>query len=182
MTAPDIIIILLLVLFAIGGLRRGFVWEFLTTLGLVLGFALTYYYRADLLDLVMRIAPPGWSRQWSAALAFLIFFLIIYLGFAAIGKLLRDRLHKTPLKWVDHVLGIALGAAKGAVLIGILVAAMDLLSPNNPARSFISRSQIVQWGRQQVYDLLHWEPPSKRQWVEEKDEGGRMRDEARIEV
>jgi len=74
-----------------------------------------------------------------------------------------------------------LGAIKGAVLIAILIAAMDLLSPNNPVRLFVSRSHIVHWGRNTVYGLLHWEPPSKRQWVEVKDEGGRMKDETRNE-
>jgi membrane protein required for colicin V production len=170
MSPADIIIIILLIIFAIGGLRRGFVWELLTISGLVLGFALTYYYRADLLDLVTRLLPTGWSRQWGAALAFLVFFLIIYLGFAAIGKYLHDRLHQTPLKWVDRVLGVALGALKGAILIAILVTAMDLLSPNNPVRQFASRSQIVRWGRQTVHDFLNWEPASKRQWVEARDE------------
>lgn len=174
MSPADIIIILLLILFAIGGLRRGFVWELLTTSGLILGFALTYIYRADLLDLVMRLLPSGWSRQWGAALAFLVFFLIIYLGFAAIGKFLHDRLHQTPLKWVDRVLGVALGALKGAILIAILVAATELLSPNNQARRFVSRSQIVHWGKGTVHGFLHWEPVSKRKWVETRDEGGGM--------
>ena len=179
MTPADIIIILFLIFFAIGGLRRGFVWEVLTAGGLVLGFALTYYYRADLLDLVMRLSPAGWSRQWGAALAFLVFFLIIYLGFAAIGKFLRDRLHQTALKWPDRVLGVAAGALKGAILIAVLVAAIGFLSPNNPVRRFVSRSQIVHWGRHKAYDLLHWEPASQRPWVEKNDERGMMNDESR---
>ena len=175
MSPADIVIIVLLILFAIGGLRRGFVWELLTTSGLILGFALTYYYRADLLDLVARLSPSGWPRQWGAALAFLVFFLIIYLGFAAIGKFLHDRLHQTPLKWVDRVLGVALGAVKGAILIAILVAATELLSPNNQARRFVSRSQIVHWGKRELQGFLHWEPASKHKWVETMDEGGGMR-------
>jgi membrane protein required for colicin V production len=181
MTSADIIIIILLIMFALGGLKRGFVWELLTAGGLVLGFALTYYYRADLLDLVMRLLPAGWSQQWGTALAFLVFFLIIYLGFAAIGKYLHDRLHQTALKWPDRVLGVAAGALKGAILVALLVAATTLLSPNNPVRRFVSRSQIVVWGRHQAYDLLHWEPASKRRMVEEKDEGGKMKDEIRNE-
>lgn len=167
----DIIIVVLLLIFAFGGFKRGFVWEVLTTVGLVLGFALTYYYRADLLDLVMRIAPAGWSRQWTGALAFLVFFLIIYLGFTAIGRYLRELVHKTPLKWVDRVLGAAAGLLKGAVLIAMLVAMMEWLSPNNEARRFVSRSQIVRWGKQVTYGMFHWEPASKRQLVFWKDEG-----------
>jgi membrane protein required for colicin V production len=170
MSIADIIILLLLALFAFGGLRRGFVWELLTVIGLVLGFVFTYYFRADLLDLTMRIAPPGWSRQWVAALAFLAFFLLIYLGFTAIGKYLRERLHKTPLKWPDRILGVTAGALKGAILIGLLIVALDWLSPQNQIRQIVNRSQIVRWGKQAVHGWIRWEPASKRKWVEEKDE------------
>ena len=178
----DIIILLLLALFAFGGLRRGFVWELLTVIGLVLGFVFTYYFRADLLDLTMRIAPPGWSRQWVAALAFLAFFLLIYLGFTAIGKYLRERLHETPLKWPDRILGVAAGALKGAILIGLLIVALDWLSPQNQIRQIVNRSQIVRWGKQTVHEWIRWEPASKRKWVEARNEGGGMRDETRSEL
>ena len=171
-TTVDVILLVFLALFAFGGLRRGFVWEILTVIGLVLGFVFTYYFRADLLDLTMRIAPPGWSRQWVAALAFLVFFLLIYLGFTAIGKYLREHLHKTPFKWPDRILGVAAGIVKGAILIGLLVVALDWLSPQNYIRKHVDRSRIIRWGKQAVHGWIRWEPVSKRQLVEARDEIG----------
>lgn len=168
-TTVDIIILIFLALFAFGGLRRGFVWELMTAVGLALGFVFTYYFRADLLDLTMRIAPPGWSRQWVAALAFLVFFLLIYLGFTAIGKYLREHLHKTPFKWPDRILGVAAGVLKGALLIGLLVMAMDWLSPQNQLRRYMDRSQIIRWGKRTVHGWIRWEPVSKRQLVEAEE-------------
>jgi len=165
MNLSDLIVVCLLILFAVSGIRRGFVWEMFVVVGLVLGFALTYYYHDALMDLVFRITSTGWQRQWVGGLVFLAFFLIIYLGFAAIGHHLHVAISKTPFSWLDRLLGIAGGVAKGAILIGMLVAAIDWVGDAGELRAFIYRSQLIRWGRQAVYDVIHWETPSQRQWV-----------------
>ncbi|RPH95223.1 CvpA family protein [candidate division KSB1 bacterium] len=165
MSLPDIIILLLLFIFALSGIHRGFVWELLTCIGLALGFGLTYAFRTDLLDLVYRITSSGWQRQWGSALIFLVFFLIIYLGFTILGKHLSEGLHKTPFKWPDRVLGFAGGAFKGALLIGMLVAALEWTNASARFRSVLNQSEIIRWGKRAAYDLIHWESPIKRQWA-----------------
>jgi uncharacterized membrane protein required for colicin V production len=165
MCLADIVILILLVLFILSGIRHGFVWELFTTIGLLLGFGLTYYFRREILDLVLRISEPGWQRQWAGGLTFLFFFLVVYLGFAGIGHWVHDRLEKTPFKWVDAVLGSAAGALKGAVLIGLLVVAIEWLGGHESLREQIGQSQILRWGKRAVYEITHWEPASKRQLV-----------------
>jgi uncharacterized membrane protein required for colicin V production len=165
MNLADLIIIILLIMFVVSGIRHGLVWELFTTLGLLLGFGLTYYFRKELLDLVIRFSDPGWQRQWVGGLAFLVFFLAIYLGFAGIGRWIHEALAKTFLKWPDTILGSAAGALKGAVLIGLLVVALDWLGGGEAMRNFIYQSKIIRWGREAVYSMVHWEPASKRQWV-----------------
>jgi uncharacterized membrane protein required for colicin V production len=165
MSLPDLIIIALLILFAVSGIRHGFVWEVFIVAGLLLGFTLTYIYHAQLMDLVVRISHPGWQRQWIGGLIFLAFFLVVYLGFAAVGHHLHNAISKTPFSWVDRLLGIAGGALKGAILIGMLIATIEWVGDAGPLRQYIYQSQLVRWGRQAVYDVIHWETPSKRQWV-----------------
>jgi uncharacterized membrane protein required for colicin V production len=169
MNLADLVIIILLILFVLSGIRHGLLWELFTTVGLVLGFALTFYFRHELLELVVRFSPQGWQRQWVGGLAFLVFFLAVYLGFAGIGHWLHDAVAKTPFKWVDAVLGSVAGALKGAVLIGLLVVALDWLGGGERLRQFVDHSQIIHWGRQAVHSMTHWEPASKRQWVVMED-------------
>ena len=165
MSLPDLVVVALLLVFALSGIRHGVVWELFITLGLLLGFALTFIFHEALMDLVTHVSPLGWQRQWVGGLVFLAFFLIIYLGFAAIGHRLHEGISKTPFSWVDRILGIAAGALKGAVLIGMLVATFEWVGEGGRTRDFIWNSQIIQWGQHTVYNILHWESRSQKQWV-----------------
>jgi uncharacterized membrane protein required for colicin V production len=167
MSAADIVIVLLLFGFALGGLRRGIVWELATTIGLVIGFVLVWSFRREILSIVVRLSPPGWPQQWVGGFAFLICFLVVYIGFAAIGHRLHEGLGKTFLKWPDHILGIAAGLLKGAVLIGVFVLVTDGLEGTGRIRAFIYQSEIVRWGRRAADRVIHWESPEKRKWVDQ---------------
>ena len=61
MSLADLLIIIIIVLFGVSGIRRGAAWELMTALGLGLGFALTYYYRQAIMDLVVDLTDPGWQ-------------------------------------------------------------------------------------------------------------------------
>ncbi|HEY3294995.1 MAG TPA: CvpA family protein [bacterium] len=165
MTLPDLVVLTVLLVFAISGIRHGVVWELFIVLGLLLGFALTYAYHVELMDLVLRISSPGWQRPWIGGLVFLFFFMVIYLGFAAIGHRLHEALARTPFGWVDNLLGIAGGALKGAVLIGLLVASIEWVGEGGQVREFIWHSHLIQWGKETVSNVMRWESPSKKQWV-----------------
>ena len=165
MNLPDTLIVILLLLFALGGLRRGLVWELLTAIGLLAGCGLVYYYRGELVDLVMRLTEPGWQRHWGGSLLFLLVFLIVYLGFSVLGRHAHDAIVKTPLKWPDRILGLAGGLIKGAVLIGLAVVMMDWMEGTVRVRHFLWESEIIRWGKRTVYDITHWESREKRRWV-----------------
>jgi uncharacterized membrane protein required for colicin V production len=165
MSIPDIVVLLILGIFALSGLRRGVVWELLTTIGLLLGFAATFYFRAELFDLVVRWSSPGWQRQWVGGLIFLAIFLLIYLGFAAIGKHIHEGLQKTAFKWPDHILGFAGGLFKGAVLIAMLVLVIEWFGADIKVYRLINDSTIIRWGKQQVHNLIRWESPEQQRWV-----------------
>ena len=165
MNFPDVLVVIILLVFALSGIRRGVVWELVIVVGLLLGFALTYAFHTALRDLAMRVSRPGWSRQWVGCVVFLLSFMIVYLGFAAIGHHLHEGISKTSFSWVDRLLGIAGGALKGAVLLGMLVACLEWVGDNGSIHQFIVRSQLIQMGRQAVNEILHWETPSQKQWV-----------------
>lgn len=165
MSLPDLVVLAILLVFAVSGIRRGMVWELFIVIGLLLGFALTCACQPALMDLVLRISQPGWQRRWIGGVVFLLFFMVIYLGFAAIGHRLHQAISKTPFSWPDRLLGILGGAFKGAVLIGMLVTTIEWVGDGGKVREFIWHSELIQWGKQTVYNITHWESPSKRQWV-----------------
>lgn len=165
MSFPDLIILLLLLGFALSGVRRGMLWEIFTVIGLFLGFWLTFFLRGDIIDLVSRFVGPGWGRQWAVGIAFLATFLIVYLGFTAIGHAIHGKIEKTAFKWPDRVLGVIAGILKGAVLVGMLVAATDYLDRDGVVRAFTDQSKLIRWGRYLTHAITHWEPNGRSEWV-----------------
>lgn len=165
MSLADLLIIVVLILFAVSGIRRGAAWELMTALGLGLGFALTYYFRQEIMDLVVDFTDPGWERQWGGGILFLVFFLVVYLGFTAIGHKLHHKLENTSFKWPDRVLGILAGILKGVLLIALLVMATEWLDAEGQMRRFLWKSKLIRWGKQSFYSATHWESPSTRKWV-----------------
>jgi uncharacterized membrane protein required for colicin V production len=182
MNLADIVIVLLLLLFVLGGIRRGLLWELLTAIGLLAGFGLVYYYRAELVDIAMRLSNPGWQRQWAGSLIFLFVFLVVYLGFSVLGRHVHEAVDKTVLKWGDRILGAVGGAIKGAVLIGIVVMMVNWMDGSMQVKRFLWNSQLVRWGKQAVYNLTHWESRENRQWVMANDDRGTMTEEPRAVI
>jgi membrane protein required for colicin V production len=163
--ALDIGILILLFLFAIGGVRRGLVWELLTTIGLGVGLLATFYYRRELAGLVSQFADPGWEQQWAAGLIFLAFFLLIYIGFAIVGRKLHNMIDKSPFKWGDRILGVAAGVLKGAVMISFLVIVAEWMDTSGDVRDYLNKSQLIRWGKQTAHSMTHWESDEMRQRV-----------------
>ena len=165
MNLLDFIIIFMLLLFAVGGIKRGLVWELLTTIGLILGVIATYIYRLQLIELVVRFVGPGWQQQWAAGLLFLAFFLLIYIGFTAIGHKLHKAIEKTAFKWPDRILGIIAGVAKGAMVIAFLVLSAESMDSTGDIRTYFDQSKLIRWGKQTAYSLSHWEAEEYRKRV-----------------
>ncbi|MBU0507245.1 CvpA family protein [bacterium] len=172
MTLADVVIVLVLILFAISGLKRGVIWELLTTIGLVASFGLLYYFRAEILELVIRITRPGWERQWGGMLIFLLFFVVVYIGFALLGRHLHNLIKNPVLKFLDHGLGLVAGIVKGAILIALLVAVIQWTDTGGGRLGkFVWESKIIRWGKELVHNVIRWESPENRKWVEESATG-----------
>ncbi|MCB9365700.1 MAG: CvpA family protein [Calditrichaeota bacterium] len=161
----DYLILFLLLGFAIGGLRRGFVFELLISIGLAVSLALTLIFRDELQELAGRFAEPGWELRWASGLLFLLFFLLIYLVFAYFGHRTHLWIDKTKLKWPDRILGLFGGVAKGALLVAVLVMVIMWADQTGHMRSFLNKSKLIRLGKQVAFDITHWEPSEKRKWV-----------------
>lgn len=114
----DYVIIAIIVISAIVGLARGFVREVIA-LG-VWAAALAaawFFYQPVAVYLEPWISTPT-LRIGAAAL--LLIFIVLILG-AVLAWLLTLLVEKTGLTGTDRVLGLAFGAARGAVVVALLV-------------------------------------------------------------
>ncbi|MCB1059905.1 MAG: CvpA family protein [Calditrichaeota bacterium] len=161
----DVLIIFLLVGFGVGGIRRGFLFELMITIGLAVSLFLTLYFRGELQALAGKFAEPGWELRWASGLMFLLFFLIIYLVFAYMGNKLHQWIDGTKLKWPDRILGLAGGTAKGIFLLAALVMVIQWADVSGQMTTFMNKSKLIRVGKKAVHSLTHWESWEKRNWV-----------------
>ena len=115
----DIIILVVVAVFAGKGFYKGFFNEFLTLLGFVLAFVAAskfYGILGDKIQVFLKVSP-GLGKF----AAYLLIFLPIVFLFAMLGNLLSQGAKKLKVSGTNRLLGGAFGAAKGTMLVGIVV-------------------------------------------------------------
>lgn len=116
----DIVLFVVLVVSFVLGIFRGFVRQFVGLAAVVAGFFVAAYYHPYLGRIFSRAFASG---RWSNLVAF----LLIFFGVLALGSLLGfllSKLMRGPLRFIDRVLGGALGLVKGVLISGVIVMAL----------------------------------------------------------
>ena len=115
MNSFDVVILVILVIFALLGMWRGLLREIITILTWVLSFALAWLFAGQLAQYFMKISEEPVVRQVIAFVA--IFFVVFVAGTAASWLIHKYLPPKSFLRAVNIVFGGLFGAARGAVII-----------------------------------------------------------------
>ncbi len=134
----DLGVLLVLGIFAVKGFRSGFVPSLLGLLGYLLGGFSGL--------LVAREMTSSWSGFWSVLG---IHLLSIFIG-AKIGQTILKSIGKGirglvgPLKFLDSLIGAALGIGKGIIIAFLVIQLLPLFSLQSIERDF-ETSEVVQY-------------------------------------
>ncbi|MFC3712643.1 CvpA family protein [Sphingoaurantiacus capsulatus] len=162
MTAFDILVILMIGSAAVLGVLRGFVTEILSLIAWVAGVAaLRLFYEPG----SAFAAGITGTETGGAILAFVFIFLVTFIGFRLIARLLGERTRKSIVGPVDRVLGLGFGAIKGLIGAALLFLLINLFFD-------------VTWGKDEpkpdwlrsakTYPLLKLSSEAIVDWVEEQ--------------
>src|SRR5689334_20913532 len=122
MNPIDVVILILVGLFAVLGLRRGFVSGAIDLLTIAVGLlSAARFYRA----IVEPLVDFGVPRVIVAPVAFVVLFggALLLVSFL-VGLLLRPLARlpwPAPVRWADNLLGVIPGAIKGVILAAIVI-------------------------------------------------------------
>ena len=130
MSTADIIIVVLLLLGAYSGFKKGLILELIAIIAFVLaivgGFKLLHVgmeYISKMYDGFGNLLP---------FVAFLVLFVLILIVVNMIGKILKKVVDWTPLGVLDNLAGALIGIAKWALALSILLWVMSGLNINLP--------------------------------------------------
>ncbi|ACN16641.1 putative colicin V production protein-like protein [Desulforapulum autotrophicum HRM2] len=133
----DVIILVVVSFCLVRGLFRGFIREVSSIVGVLAGFygAGTYYpLVAPFLN--QWVDNPGYRK----IISFFVLFCGILIAVNLVAALIRYLLNIVFLGWVDRLCGLVFGAAKGLLIVSILLIVVTILLPRNTA--FVSESRL----------------------------------------
>jgi membrane protein required for colicin V production len=136
----DVVLAVILALFALRGFWRGFSREIFALIGLVGGVAAAgAYYPGG-----TAMLPPEVPEIVRPAVAFLGIFAAVALAAKLVGLLVRRLLGLILLSPLDRLGGVLFGAAKGAALITLGVIAVRAITPADALERACADSVLMQ--------------------------------------
>lgn len=124
----DLIIGLPIVLFAIGGYRKGFIKELTSLMALLLGIYFALYFSDVVAEWLIQYFDIG--HRYVFIVAFILTFIAVVLLVSLIGKLLDKIASLAALGIVNKLLGLAFGVLKAGVIMSILILLFNMIDSN----------------------------------------------------
>ncbi len=140
-TIADWSALAVVLLLALRGMSKGFVKEFTAKAGIIAGFTVALVFSELGLEVLHAIGTSMGdtiARIVVFALLFMAGLLIMRIVMSAVDSLI-DMLH---LEFADYVLGFALGAAEGALLVSVVVYLLAMQSVV-PTAELFAQSQAL---------------------------------------
>jgi len=163
MEVTDIVLLIIIGVFAVKGLLKGLINELFGILGLILGYVVSFQIYGPISKFLNNV---GVSDKISGALGFVLAFLIIYILLLVIGKLLAKFFKVIKLGWADKTFGAIFGALKSAVILSIILSVLISFTPRNSAfakkieKSYVSGNLLKL--TPYVFDILNKIPKDKK--------------------
>ena len=126
MNSLDIGILSIAAIFFVRGIFRGFVFELVTVVGLILGYIISITYMSLVAGYILSYFP---SAPESAVK--LISFFALFVGTNLLLRMVANIITKTlkiaMLGWLNRLLGGMLGMLKSIIIMSIIVFIIDLI-------------------------------------------------------
>ncbi|MGA1862232.1 CvpA family protein [Deferribacter thermophilus] len=159
----DIILLIIIGVFAIKGLIKGLIVEVFGILGLILGYLLAYQYYQFTAKIVAYL---GFNKSVTEAVAFVITFIIIYTLIIIISIILKKFFKKIQLGWADRLGGFLFGFLKSSIILALILSFLVKTLPpsfkftHDLKRSTVSKNllKITPY----VFDILNKLPKEKK--------------------
>ncbi|MCR5814800.1 MAG: CvpA family protein [Desulfovibrio sp.] len=148
----DLVIILFLVFFSLGGLKNGFIQEITGILALLIGFTAANSMHSKVSAYMLFVA----NEDLRTILAYILIFVASMLLVSLVAKLLRKVLELSCAKWIDTVLGLVLGFAKGLFLCSLLIVVVQTLFGNT---AFVQNSRTIPYLSTLIESVKDFMPP-----------------------
>lgn len=134
----DYLLIAILGYCLVRGVFRGLIKELSSIIGVMGGFYAAYSYYPHTARYLSRwVSNPGYLN----IVSFLVVFCVVFIAVSFAGVVLKYLMNIAFMGWTDRICGALFGAAKGMMIIVVLVMVLTTFLPLNA--SFIKNSWVA---------------------------------------
>ena len=124
----DIIILVLLVAFGIGGLRKGIITEAAILLGLGLGLYGAFHFSDFTAEQLVKYVE--FDPKYMNVISFMVTFIVVTILVYLLGRLVARLVKAINLGFIDKLGGFLIGLAKGVLISSLLIMLINALNLN----------------------------------------------------
>ena len=160
----DIIIGIILIIFALSGLKNGIIREAFSLLAFLFGI----YGAMKLSDYVGKWLGDiiNVSQEWMSVISFILVFIALALLINWLGGLISDLVASMSLGFIDKLGGFVFGVAQGFLLVGVLILLLDFFGIKNVLKEETCENSRLYKSSEKV---ATWIYENKDGWIEKID-------------
>ena len=139
----DIILSIIIFVFFLFGLKKGFIATVINLAAFILFFILIVYIGPIFKEIIQLNFTV--NDFLASTLSYFAIFLIIFLISAILIKILTKILKALKINWINRLLGGVLGIANALIIITVLFLIFTILPYPKNKKTVIKQSQILTW-------------------------------------
>lgn len=112
--AIDIIYIIIVLVMAFHGFKKGFFSQLFIIVGLVFGLLVAYLFADDLSPTISEIVGEG---KWNNMISFIIIFVLFFGICQLLNKAFKSSLESLGAQGIDKIFGFSFGLAQGWIIV-----------------------------------------------------------------
>lgn len=139
----DVILSIIIFIFFLFGLKKGFIATIINLAAFVFFFVLIVYIGPVLKEIIQLKFTV--SEFLATTLSYFVIFLVIFLISAILIKIFTKILKALKINWINRLLGGVLGVANALIIITVLFLIFMILPFPKNKKSVIEQSKILTW-------------------------------------
>lgn len=153
MNVLDIVIGIVLLLFAFAGLRKGLIIEAFYLASFVIGVYGAMFFSdamSDWLSDLIDVAP-----EYLSLIAFILTFILFMVLIRYLGRLISNLVEAISLGFIDKIGGFVFGAVKGALLVSILIMLLNVFNVSDAIDKSLRKNSKLYTFTEEIANFLY---------------------------
>lgn len=153
MNILDLIIGVILIFFAISGLKKGIIHETFYLASFIIGIYGALYFSGLVADWLATIINIG--KEYISIVAFIITFLLFVFAIRLLGQAIGGIIEAINLGFIDKIGGALFGILKGALILSIIIMIFNVLGITGFIDKNVRNSSPLYTYTEQIANVLY---------------------------